>query len=113
MAITATKQRERGIKMKINKNQFIDKVAIIVMAYSKGMEVDYGLVSIDISLHVHGDWRHGEWSLRTSDARYDLDQRGYWGYSTITSDLDHGTAKEIATDLIDQCLDSQAEAMAN
>lgn len=59
---------------------------------------------IDVRLRVHG----GSWELKTGDAQYDTDHRGYWGASSVSARDTDRDLMNTAEDLIDQVEDDYA-----
>ena len=61
----------------------------------------------DVRLQV---WEDGKWAVHVCSPDYDQDHRGYWGASLLSYDRQNLT--ELARDLIDQCAEECAEAIA-
>jgi hypothetical protein len=59
-----------------------------------------------VRLQIH----EGTWAVHTGDASYDQDHRGFWGASSVEAHCDEETLDEIVMDLIDQALESAAQA---
>jgi hypothetical protein len=57
---------------------------------------------MDVRLQVYPG---GSWALRTGDASYDTDHRGYWGAGSLAWDSD---CEELAAALIDEAKDNAA-----
>jgi hypothetical protein len=75
-------------------------------------EADWDLINeegdeagLDVRLQVYDD---GGWALRWGLSDYDLDHRGHWGASGLTSDMSRADLKQIAEELIDQVEESVA-----
>jgi hypothetical protein len=67
---------------------------------------DSGEPTIDCRLRYHDR----EFYFLTGDASYDQDHRGHWGASCVGVDLTEDEARSIARDLVEQVLDSVAQA---
>ena len=59
----------------------------------------------DVRLQVHD----GFWSLRTGDAQYDHDHRGFWGAGSVSPNENLQSLTMTAEDLASQVLDMAAE----
>lgn len=59
----------------------------------------------DVRLQVYED---GSWAVRSGDASYDQDHRGYIGASSVPGHDRKFDARAIARDLLDQCREAKA-----
>jgi hypothetical protein len=57
---------------------------------------------MDVRLQVHED---GAWAVRTGDASYDLDHRGFWGASSIDR---RTNCRRLARELLEEAKDQAA-----
>lgn len=60
-----------------------------------------GDTDVDVRLQVRED---GSWDVRSGDASYDTDHRGFWGSGSLSNDTNF---KTLAADLIDQAEDDR------
>ena len=100
---TGRKYRDTNAEPKIDAQEV--KAQLVSIRDSLGEDYEGG--GLPVRLQVQED---GSWEIHTGDSSYDLDHRGYWGSDGIQPDFTEKDLQSIAEGMIEQALDTWAEA---